>query len=762
MSVTDNGTITWFFNNTIIAGQTGKEITVSEEGIYKVKIEGTNGCSNEDMINVVVFDLPTVDAGMDATFCDGKNTIITATSSTQNFQWFRNDQPFAESELSFTTTQDGEFKIIASNDIGCTVSDSIKITKNPKPTINLPNDTITGCIGTTVKLEGPSAAGLNYLWSRNGTQVGTSKELTVSTPGAYSLLITDANQCTNVDVANVNFKNGPTITFNETNIEICEGESFDLIATTTATKLIWLKDGVTINGQTSKTLKINAAGKYLLKATGTVGTGGSECTAESEATVIVNPKLKVNVNDTTACEGESLTISSNVNAQNYLWTLNGVQVGTTKTFKPTQAGTYLLQVTTNKGCKSTDNAIVTFSARPSITVPATSGFCKGEVLNLTAQSNGTAFKWFRANTALNFTDKTIEISTPGVYIVEASFNGACPKRDTSVVTERQTPVVNLGVDKILCPKDSIILDAQNAGSKYVWSTGDTTRTIKLKNTGISKEQDINVQVTNQFNCKSNDLIKVTYRPVIDLKLTSSAPGICGGDSVTITGNGATIYSWDGPTNTFTLLANDKIIVFPSATATYTLIGSDNCPNNKDTISKEIKIFPLPKVSAGNDTCAILGRSIKLKATGGASYIWEDDATIVSGKNSASPIVQPIVEQSYYVTIKDANGCTQIDSVKVCVIEDPLKLLKEINMITPNGDGSNDQLIFQGLEAFPDNEITIYNRWGNIVFEKLRYQQDNDLFDGTRNGEELPPDTYYYVLKFDEYVFKQSLTIIRQK
>lgn len=761
-SVTDNGTITWFFNNTIITGQTGKEITVSEEGIYKVKIEGSNGCSNEDMANVVVYALPVVDAGMDAKFCDGKNTTITATSSTQNFQWFRNDQAFPESELSFTTTLDGEFKIVASNEIGCSVRDSIKITKNAKPVINLPNDTITGCIGTTIILEGPTGNGFSYIWTRNGSPAGNTKDITVSTPGAYALIITDANQCTNNDVANVNFKNGPTINFNEIDIEICEGETFDLIATTTATKLEWLKDGVKINGQTSKTLKINSAGKYKLKATGIVGTGGSECTAELEANAIINPTLKVNVNDTTACEGESLTLTSNVNAQNYLWTLNGTQVGTTKTYKPTIAGTYTLQVTSNKGCKSSDNVAVTFSSRPSITVPATGGYCKGEVLNLTAQSNGTAFKWFRGTTSLNITIKTIEISVPGSYIVEASFNGSCPKRDTIVVSEQQSPIVNLGADKILCPKDSLTLDAQNSGSKYLWSTGDTTKTIKLKNSGISKEQDINVQVTNQFNCKSNDLIKITFRPEIELKLTSSAPGICGGDSVIITGSGALIYNWEGPTNTFNLIANDKIVVFPGTTSTYTLIGSDNCPNNRDTLKKEIRIFALPKISAGNDTCAILGRSIKLKASGGASYSWEDDVTIVSGKNTASPTIQPTEEQSYYVTIKDANGCTQIDSVKVCIIEDPLKLLKEINMITPNGDGSNDELIFQGLEAFPDNQLTVYNRWGNIVFEKLRYQQDGELFNGTRNGEELPPDTYYYVLKFDEYVFKQSLTIIRQK
>ena len=46
--------------------------------------------------------------------------------------------------------------------------------------------------------------------------------------------------------------------------------------------------------------------------------------------------------------------------------------------------------------------------------------------------------------------------------------------------------------------------------------------------------------------------------------------------------------------------------------------------------------------------------------------------------------------------------------------------------------------------------------GKHRIRKLRYQSDGERFDGTRNGEQLPPDTYYYVLKFDEYVFKSAL------
>ena len=84
----------------------------------------------------------------------------------------------------------------------------------------------------------------------------------------------------------------------------------------------------------------------------------------------------------------------------------------------------------------------------------------------------------------------------------------------------------------------------------------------------------------------------------------------------------------------------------------------------------------------------------------------------------------------------------------------------INVITPNGDGRNDVLFFPGLELFEDNTLTIYNRWGVPVFEKSRYQLDDERFDGTIDGNDLTSDTYYYVLRYNGETFKNSLTIVR--
>ncbi|WP_271855420.1 gliding motility-associated C-terminal domain-containing protein [Patiriisocius marinus] len=75
-----------------------------------------------------------------------------------------------------------------------------------------------------------------------------------------------------------------------------------------------------------------------------------------------------------------------------------------------------------------------------------------------------------------------------------------------------------------------------------------------------------------------------------------------------------------------------------------------------------------------------------------------------------------------------------------------------DIITPNGDGNNDFLVIGGLEAFPDNELILYNRWGVEVYRKSSYDNSfNGISDGraTINQENiLPVGTYYYVLKIN--------------
>ena len=65
-----------------------------------------------------------------------------------------------------------------------------------------------------------------------------------------------------------------------------------------------------------------------------------------------------------------------------------------------------------------------------------------------------------------------------------------------------------------------------------------------------------------------------------------------------------------------------------------------------------------------------------------------------------------------------------------------------NGFSPNNDGSNETLVIEGLENFPNNKIEIYNRWGNKVYFSKNYQND---WAGTWGNKKLPDGTYYYLI-----------------
>jgi gliding motility-associated-like protein/uncharacterized repeat protein (TIGR01451 family) len=67
-----------------------------------------------------------------------------------------------------------------------------------------------------------------------------------------------------------------------------------------------------------------------------------------------------------------------------------------------------------------------------------------------------------------------------------------------------------------------------------------------------------------------------------------------------------------------------------------------------------------------------------------------------------------------------------------------------NQFSPNGDGTNDLLKINNLEDFPGNSLQIFNRYGNKIHE-VQGMTDGNTWDGTRNGEQVPAGTYFYIL-----------------
>lgn len=97
------------------------------------------------------------------------------------------------------------------------------------------------------------------------------------------------------------------------------------------------------------------------------------------------------------------------------------------------------------------------------------------------------------------------------------------------------------------------------------------------------------------------------------------------------------------------------------------------------------------------------------------------------------------------------------AIKVEVTHDNLEIG---NIMTPNGDGLNDTWMLKGLPDFKGNNIKIYSKSGQLIYEAIGdYKKP---FDGTFRGKELPAGVYYYIidLRAECKPIGGSITLIR--
>jgi gliding motility-associated-like protein/uncharacterized repeat protein (TIGR01451 family) len=137
---------------------------------------------------------------------------------------------------------------------------------------------------------------------------------------------------------------------------------------------------------------------------------------------------------------------------------------------------------------------------------------------------------------------------------------------------------------------------------------------------------------------------------------------------------------------------------------------------------------------------------------------ENQAT-VTGQDGSGNIVTDISDDPNNPDDIDANGDGEPDDVTVTLIPNVLAPFEIFNGITPDGDGLNDFFLVQGISNYPVNNVTIYNRWGVLVFETDGYGGSDDserVFTGRsegrvtiENGRLLPAATYFYVISFPE-------------
>ena len=350
------------------------------------------------------------------------------------------------------------------------------------------------------------------------------------------------------------------------------------------------------------------------------------------------------------CVGASTTLSiPGSTGSSYQWLLNGQPIiGETSTqLIAAQAGSYSVMVNSiTLACSDTSLIkVISTTASPTVSASINQSVCAGSPVTL----NGSGALTYSWNNGVTNAVAFIPVST-ATYTVTGTNQQGCTGTATTTVTVNALPVVSAGVDQTVCGGSSVTFTATGA-TNYVWNNGATGASLTVQTgTNLSSTSYFVTGTNSSTGCSSNDIVLVN---VLGLPTVFAGNDltICFGDSVILTGLGATSYSW-----TNGVINNSPFI--PQLTQTYTLTGVDlNQCQNVDQIT--VFVNPSPTVFAGNDIELCEGGNIVLVASGAQTYSWDNGAV-----NGVSFV--PTNTTNYIVTGTNAYGCQDQDNLLVTV------------------------------------------------------------------------------------------------
>lgn len=594
-----------------------------------------------------------------------------------------------------------------------------------------------------------------YTWS--AIPVQTNVLATGLSAGVYSVLITDVNGCTTTKTVNLT-EPAPISTTAQITSNY-NGQNISCFGSTDGSASVTVGGGTSpytytwtsIPPQFTNTAINLCAGVYYINITDVNG-----CNAIDSVKLTQPNPINASITSLSnyngfnvACFGYTngaidISMNGGTGAYTYSWS-NGAN---TQDLNNIGAGNYTLNVNDINSCATSISVSITQPAKLVLTMDSLktyNGFntrCFGSTdggifISVNGGVSTYTYVWSNGNSAQDLTG--LMAGTYSVIVIDR--NGCTVTRDTLLT---QPPAVTFSMTSIkpLCfgnSNGSIDITTNGGVSPitYKWSNGKITE----DNSNISAGS-YTVVYTDKNQCKDSAAILLTQPdPLSTMKTITGLK--CHGDTlgnIELTVEGGTApftYSW-------TIGKNTKDLSNVKAGTYLVMISDANGCTLQDTtklVQPDSLYIQLssPLLSNGHNISFNNGSdgAINLNVNGGVTpytYLWSNS---VPAKDQTN-----LIAGTYYVTVVDDNGCKVKGEIK---LTEPL-ILEMPSGFSPNMDGKNDYFVVHGIEAYPDNKLTIFNRWGNVVYTKSGY---NNEWRGVGNsGMDLPDATYFVILEVD--------------
>lgn len=719
-------------------------------GTFILTVTDANGCVADPISLAVDLRFAPVQPVISGpvTICENSDLTLTIPAYSGNsvsYAWFFNGSPLVANNSNvlvipnILTTASGNYTVQVTVD-SCSSAVSVPFAVNvtPKPVISAIAGDGIFCEGANVTLTPTTtpATGITYHWTGPNGFISNSATLsfpaaTAAINGSYNLVIETANgNCASESLAaNITIVQQPlTPTINAT-ANICAGQALALLTQPYSganISYVWSYNGGAIDTTTVSATTLASANTGFYAVQIQYGSCFSNLSAPVYVTVGAAPAVVASVSSP-VCEGGATQFDATFGA-NFSYQWSGPAGFTSSVRNPylpvtdaVNAGTYILVATENTtGCTAQSTIVLAVQARPATPfMPTSIAVCQGQDVTLALTANTTAgatYTWYNATTlsaigTSTAADGAFVIPAPAIgtyeYYVVATSAVGCNSLQSATITVTVNAIGNevafAGDDQFVCGETLTSLAALATSGGGVWTSNSTAI--------IAQPSSPNTQVLNL----------PAGTTTFYWTLSNGACASVSVDSVTVTQETAAIC------------ANDTF----------------NVPYRGSLDSMQVLI---------NDTLPTTPWTINiLQAPYGGNVIY-----MGNGMYDYTPTIN-FNGQDQFVYEICATSCPDLCDTAVVVLnvgdEGPCHVP---NVMTPNGDGVNDAFLVRCLDgnAFPGNEINIFNRWGSKVYSAAPYMND---WQGEFASGTLPEGTYFYVLKLndtDNTVFTGYIVIHR--
>lgn len=362
---------------------TNSTLIASTTGAYFVEVN-SGGCVGYDTINLVFQNIPVLNLGPDITLCDSLSFEIIPNVTFDNYLWNT-----TSTAPTLTINSSGDYYLTASTN-NCFTSDTIEISLNQSPIIDLGPDTVL-CSQISLQLD-PNFVNGQYVWSDNSS----NSTLTVFNSGLYFVEVTNQT-CTSYDTIEVTFIDNTSLNLGPDQ-ELCDETSYLIQAASSHDSYLWN------TSETSSFISVNTSGQYNL----TAYNSGCEMNDTIEIVFLQSPIVDLG-NDTILCNTNLLTLTVPSIYSQILWS-NG---STENSIIPITTGNYSVQVGPDN-CYSTDDINIEYINEPYVYVNDTT-VCEEDGLNLNFTDNPYSIS-LNGNSNIQY----YSISDAGEYTIDAS------------------------------------------------------------------------------------------------------------------------------------------------------------------------------------------------------------------------------------------------------------------------------------------------------------------------------------------------------